>query len=280
MDRKMDTEKLASWGLAVRISKARRQEDGKVETLGVERQEPPTKELIEGLGGYVAKTYVRNDMSAFNAREFPFNDALEDLRSGVIVGLAAWQFDRITRRVGHAQNLLAAIRDTPGAQIALVKGGSIDLTSAAGRLNFNVLTSIAEFGSDITSERVLLKLEQNAQAGKPHGGMRPYGFQSNRIDHDPDEADLLRAAAKAILVDKKTTSAVVRAWRGCGSTRARSSVTPPGNRSSRTATPGRRCAATTRSIPSMPDGDQDEAGAADARRSTWGRGWSGVASAP
>jgi len=59
------------WGLCVRISYTR---DGS--TLGVERQEPPTKALIERLGGYVAKTYVRNDTSAFNAKVFPFEDAL------------------------------------------------------------------------------------------------------------------------------------------------------------------------------------------------------------
>ena len=53
------------WGLCVRISYAR---DGS--TVGVERQQPPTKALIERLGGYVAKTYVRNDTSAFNAKDF------------------------------------------------------------------------------------------------------------------------------------------------------------------------------------------------------------------
>jgi hypothetical protein len=68
------------WGIAVRISRAR---DGS--TLGVERQEPPCRALVERLGGQVVKVYTRNDVSGFSG-DFPFADALADLRAGRIRG--------------------------------------------------------------------------------------------------------------------------------------------------------------------------------------------------
>jgi DNA invertase Pin-like site-specific DNA recombinase len=188
------------WGLCVRISYAR---DGS--TLGVERQEPPTKALIERLGGYVYRVYVRNDTSAFNSQVFPFEDALDDLRAGHIVGLAAWQLDRFTRRVDHATYLQKEVMAL-GGRVAW-GGAEVDVTRAAGRFNVNVLSAVSQFESDLRSERITLKRDQEAKAGRPHsGGTRPFGFKTDRVAHDPDEAKLIQEAADRLLQGESSYS--------------------------------------------------------------------------
>lgn len=194
------------WGLCVRISYAR---DGS--TLGVERQEPPTRAHIERVGGYVFRTYVRNDTSAYNAREFPFMDALEDLRAGRIVGLAAWQLDRFTRRLDHGIYLQHEVRAAGGR---LLYGGSeVDMNRAAGRFSANILTAVSEFERDLKSERAKLKRDEQARAGRTHtGGTRPFGFQDNRIDHHPVEAALIREAADRLLQGESSYSILADWW--------------------------------------------------------------------
>jgi hypothetical protein len=54
------------WGIYCRISHVRRR-DGQVDTLGVERQEPPCRALVERMGGEVYRVYIDNDISAWTA---------------------------------------------------------------------------------------------------------------------------------------------------------------------------------------------------------------------
>jgi DNA invertase Pin-like site-specific DNA recombinase len=194
------------WGLCVRISYAR---DGS--TLGVGRQEPPTKALIERLGGYVYKVYVRNDTSAFNTQVFPFEDALDDLRAGHIVGLAAWQLDRFTRRVDHATYLQKEVMAL-GGRVAW-GGAEVDVTRAAGRFNVNVLSAVSQFESDLRSERITLKRDQEAKAGQAHtGGTRPFGFKVNRVDHDPEEVKAIQEAAERLDQGESSYSILADWW--------------------------------------------------------------------
>jgi site-specific DNA recombinase len=180
------------WGVCVRISRA---SDGS--TLGVERQEPPTRALVERLGGQVVRVYVRNDTSGFDARMFPFEDALADLAAGEVRGLAAWQADRFTRRTSHALRLLDAVEQT-GGRLATVTG-PVDLTTAAGRYSFRNLANLAEFESDLKAERLRLKHEELAARGRHHGGPRPFGYERDGMTVIEAEAKLIREAARRLL---------------------------------------------------------------------------------
>src|SRR6266511_4540947 len=86
------------YGIYCRISRVRRQ-DGKVETLGVERQGPPSRALVERMGGTVAKVYVDNDISAYSGKRRPDYEAmLADVKAGAIAGIVAWHPNRLTRQ--------------------------------------------------------------------------------------------------------------------------------------------------------------------------------------
>jgi site-specific DNA recombinase len=200
------------WGICVRISRARRK-GGKVETLGVDRQEPPCRELVTQLGGYVVVDciYVRNDTSGYSG-DFPFPDALADLRSGKIRGLVAWQADRFTRRVAHAIPLLDAIRET-GGMIATV-AGPIDLGTAYGRSNFRGMADKAELASDLQSERMILMHDQLGEQRRWSGGPAPFGYRllaGSGIEPDPDTAPLVVEAVTRVL-QGESTGRVLADW--------------------------------------------------------------------
>jgi len=100
-------------GIYCRISRARRT-DGTVEVLGVERQEPPARALVERMGGTVHKVYTDNDLSAYSGKRRPSYEAmLADARAGVITGIAAWH---PARHPGGARAGLAGMghRPAPG----------------------------------------------------------------------------------------------------------------------------------------------------------------------
>lgn len=136
---------------------------------------------------------MRNDTRAYNVKAFPFGDALEDLRDGVIVGLAAWQADRFTRQSRHGLTLLDTVKQT-GGRLATV-GGEYNLATAAGRKAFRDLASNAEYESDLKSERGLLQNDQAAKAGKRHGGgWRAFGYEADKVTVRESEAALIRDA--------------------------------------------------------------------------------------
>jgi site-specific DNA recombinase len=210
------------WGVCVRISYAK---DGS--TLGVERQEPPCRELVERMGGQVAKVYVRNDITGFDPRKFPFPDALADLRAGVIRGICAWQADRFTRRTRHALDILDAIEES-GARLATVSG-QYDLTTAAGRFNWRQMANMAEFESDLKGERLRSKFDQLAAAGAVKGGaIRAFGFKRDGKTHDKREAKLINEAADRILAGE-STAAITRDWHERGIRTPATKRHPQGN---------------------------------------------------
>jgi site-specific DNA recombinase len=145
---------------------------------------------------------------------FPFEDALDDLRNGVIVGLAAWQLDRFTRLVEHATYLQRTVRDLRG-RVAW-GAGEVDVTKAAGRFNVNVLSAVSQFESDLKSERLQLKNGQKAKDGEAHGGgWRPFGFNKDRVTHRAREAKLIRDAAERLIAGESVYS-ILADWHSKG----------------------------------------------------------------
>jgi len=86
-----------------------------------------------------------------------------------------------------------------------------------------MLGSIARYESEHRAERLRLKWDELARAGKPKGGgVRPFGFQPDRRTINEPEAALLREAAERVLAGEGMY-AVLGDWQ------ARAIVTPAGN---------------------------------------------------
>jgi site-specific DNA recombinase len=198
------------WGIYCRISRVKRK-DGKLETLGVDRQEPPCRELIQRKSGIMHHVYVDNDLSAYTRKTRPdYEDLLADAMAGVIKGIAAWHPDRLTRHPIENEKLINVVEEH-GVQLATVLAGEHDLATPAGRLNFRLLGSIARYESEHKAERLLAKFEELAREGKPHGGERPFGYEKDGLTINQAEAELIREARDRLFHGEPTAS-IMRDW--------------------------------------------------------------------
>lgn len=167
-------------GSYTRISKARGGPDDPETTSGVRRQAQDNEAHAASLRWRVAETYIDNDVTASGKQRRPeFERLLEDLEAGRFQRLVVWHPDRLLRVRGDLDRLVAICK-RKGVQIATVKAGTMDLTTATGRLLTGILTEVATFELDHGRERLVAKHEQLARDGRPNGGGRPFGYEPDR----------------------------------------------------------------------------------------------------
>jgi site-specific DNA recombinase len=192
-------------GIYVRISRAA---DGS--PLGVERQEPPCRALCERSGWEAAEVYSDNDLSAFNGHRPGYQRLLADAKAGRIGAIVAWDADRLTRQPIENEALID-LAERCGTKLATVTG-EYDLATSSGRLHFRIKGAVARHESEHRAERLRLKHDEIARAGRHHGGPRPFGFEyepavlrdgrnvyrfTGRLEET--EAELIREAARRLL---------------------------------------------------------------------------------
>ena len=191
--------------------------DRRGDLLGVQRQEPPCRELCDRLGWDVADVYTDDDLSAYSAKHRPAYDRmLGDVRAGHVNAIVAWAADRLTRRPVENEAIID-LAERLGVRLATVTG-EYDLSTPSGRLHFRQLGIIARYESEHRAERLRLKHAQLAQAGKLHGsGTRPFGYEADRVTVREDEAALIRHAVKRLLAGESARS-ITRDWNEQGIT--------------------------------------------------------------
>jgi site-specific DNA recombinase len=212
-------------GVYVRISRAK---DGT--TLGVDRQEPPCRDLCIRKGWTVHEPiYCDNDLSAYSGKRRPqYQRLLQDARDGVISAIVAWDADRLTRLPVENEQLIE-LCEHYGIALATVTG-EYDLATSGGRMHFRIKGAVARHESEHRAERVALKHAELRAAGKYWGGQRGFGHQvvtvlvgdqaRRRVELHEEEAELLRAAGRRVLRGG-SLSAIVREWSTSGIRRPR-----------------------------------------------------------
>jgi site-specific DNA recombinase len=82
----------------------------------------------------------------------------------------------------------------------VVNGGMLDLSTPGGRMVARQLGAVARYESEHRSERVRAKHRELAEKGLwPGGGHRPFGYGSDGVTLVPEEAAVVREAAKRVL---------------------------------------------------------------------------------
>jgi DNA invertase Pin-like site-specific DNA recombinase len=161
--------------------------------------------------GRVVRSY-KDIASGFqeDARRPDYENALDDLRAGVIGGIAVWKFDRLTRRTLELYRIIELLRATGGRLLSVVE--EIDTGDSAkldGNLKFlknlHDHAVMAEGESTNTRTRMLRWHARRATMGLPHrGGNRPMGHTADWFGLVPEEVELLHEAGKRILADIPT----------------------------------------------------------------------------
>jgi site-specific DNA recombinase len=159
---------------------------------GVERQLADCLALAARRGWEVVETYVDNSESAYKAGHVrpEYERMMTDLRGRRLDGLVVWNIDRLYRKPRELEDLLELAED---GQLAFgVVGGDYDLATSDGRFVARLMVNVANKSSADTARRMARKVLADAQAGKPHGGQRPWGYEADRVTVNPAEAAVIR----------------------------------------------------------------------------------------
>ncbi len=180
-------------GLYVRISS-----DPTGARLGVKRQAEDCEAKAAALGWRVANVYEDNDKSASTGKRRPaYEQMLADLEAGRIDAVVVWDLDRLTRRPIEVEQFID-LADRHHVALASV-GGDVDLATDNGRMFARIKGAVARAEVERKSTRQCRANLQRAEAGRPGGGRRPFGYSRDRMTVVEHEAAEIRKAAAALL---------------------------------------------------------------------------------
>src|SRR5690606_3784527 len=137
-----ETPGMGRVGIYARISLDRR--DGE----GVARQLADCRELAKSRGWTDLVEYVDNDISAFRAKRRPeYERLLEDLHARRLSAVVAYPPARIYRKPADLEAFIDAVQ-AAGAEVATVRAGDVDLSTASGRMVARILGSVSRHESE------------------------------------------------------------------------------------------------------------------------------------
>ncbi len=124
---------------------------------------------------------------------------LDDIKNRVIDGVLVWHPDRLQRHPRELEELIALVEDVGSVQIETVTAGDFDMSTSAGRSIARIVGAIARKDSDDSSSRLKRKHAELAAAGKlAGGGVRPFGYEPDRLTVNPTEAAVVREMATRV----------------------------------------------------------------------------------
>lgn len=186
---------------------ARISSDQTGEGLGVTRQLEDCHRLAESKGWPVGEVYVDNDISAYRSKHRPeYARMLQDIEAGRVDAVVAYHQDRLTRRPMEWEQFVELCDRSGVEQLATVTS-DIAFGNDNGMLIARITAAVAANESARKSERVKRKMQQNVEAGLPHGGStRPFGYEDDRVTVREAEAKIIREVAARYLAGESMRS--------------------------------------------------------------------------
>ena len=193
-------------GVYCRISDDR---DGRGE--GVDRQEDACRKLAKERKWSVVDVYVDNDISATQTRkERPEHKRLiKDLEEGRINTVVVWAVDRLYRRPVELETFLLLMESHPDIMVTACQGSEMRLETSDGRAMARVMVALARRETDLLAARITAKHKELAVAGKPHGGMRAFGYKAGQMEIEAKEAVIVKEMYSRFL-NENSLSELVR----------------------------------------------------------------------
>jgi DNA invertase Pin-like site-specific DNA recombinase len=128
------------------------------------------REFAEARGWKLADEYVDQGVSGSKDSRPELNRLMADAHKRRFDVVLVWKLDRFGRSLRHLVNALAEFESLNIAFVSL--SDNLDLTTASGRLMFNIIGSMAEFERALIQERVKAGLRNARAKGKRLGRPR------------------------------------------------------------------------------------------------------------
>lgn len=194
--------------------------------LGVERQERLCRELTKSNGWDVVAVITDNDLSAYSGKRRPgYRAVLDGIAAGKFDGVVCWHNDRLHRSPTELEEYITVCqpRDVP---TYTVQAGTLDLSTASGRMMARISGAVARQEVEHMSERIKAKKTEMAAEGRRLGGPRPFGFENDGVTIRQVEADAVAAGVTSVLAGE-TIAGMTRLWNQSGLRPARAEVWIP-----------------------------------------------------
>jgi len=173
------------------------------------RQTEACRELAAARGYRVVAVETDDDRSAYSGRPRPaYMRVMEMVNAGTVDVVVAWAADRLHRAPRELEDFVDAV-ERAGVDVVTVQAGTLDLSTAAGRMQARMLGAAARYESEHRSARTRAALDDRARDGRWSGGTRPFGYRvvfadpvrrvGGELVVDPDEAAIIREAAQRVL---------------------------------------------------------------------------------
>lgn len=127
--------------------------------------------------------------------------------------ISVWALDRWGRSTAEVLGILQDLEKRRVTFRCLTQ--PVDTSTPMGRMFVGFLAVMAQFERELLRERVLAGKARMLAEGRHPGGRALYGFESDHVTVNEDEAELLREAVQA-LDEGKTLSNVVDDWNARG----------------------------------------------------------------
>lgn len=148
-------------GLYARVSTRDQSTDMQLDAL---------RSLAVQRGWTVAGEYVDHGISGSRVKRPALDRLMADVHAGRVDVVAVWKFDRFARSTQH---LVTALNDFRSRNVEFISvQDGIDTSTAAGRMVFGVIASLAEFERELIRERVVAGLAAARRRGRRGGRPR------------------------------------------------------------------------------------------------------------
>lgn len=189
--------------------------------LGVARQREVCEKFAADRGLSIAQVFTDNDMSAYSGKPRPgYRAMLDGIEAGRFGAVIAWHADRLHRSPLELEDYITAT-EAAGTPTYSATGGTLDLSTPAGRLQARIAGAVARSESEHRGERITAKHVQAARDGRWRGGAtRPFGYRLDKdapggLVVDDTEVDLIRGAYARVLAGD-SLGAIIRDWNAAG----------------------------------------------------------------
>jgi site-specific DNA recombinase len=174
--------------------------------LGVARQLEDCRKLAAERGWPVGDEYVDNDVSAFSGKpRRQYARMLADLESGARDAVIVYNLDRLHRRPVELEEFVALCESVGVRDVATVTA-DIDLGNDDGLFMARIFAAFAAKESGRKSARIRRKMLQNAEQGLPHGSVRPFGYEPDKVTLRESEAPVVRELVDRYLAGQSLRS--------------------------------------------------------------------------
>lgn len=153
-------------------------------------------------GWTVYSEYIDKGISGSKDSRPQLNRMMADAQARKFDAVLCWKLDRFSRSLKHLINSLETLAVSAVSFVSL--RDNLDLTTAAGRLMFQMIGAFAEFEREITRERVRAGLQNARAKGKQLGAKARTDIDFSEIRRLRDSGLSWREIAKQTGIPRQT----------------------------------------------------------------------------